>query len=229
MKYLSVDTATRVESVALNEDDQLIVEHSILRKSGHGAGILDDVEDLLGQAGWTLEDVDAYVCGLGPGSFTGLRIGLATLKGLAMAMDKPLLGARTTHLLRAAMPDAKTIAVIDARRGQIYAEGDGLKEPVCCNPDVLWEHVTPTQGLVLIGDGAVQYRDVLLAGTTGVVIPEDETIHQPRAALLPGLVSTEEAAALAVVEPVYVRKSDAEINYPDGFPDAAARPPKLSS
>ena len=146
-----------------------------------------------------------------------------------MAMNKPLLGALTTHLLRAALPDEKTMAIIDARRGQIYAEGHGLEEPVCCDPNTLWDHVAPCEGLILVGDGAVQYRSVLLEGTTGVVIPEDETMHQPRAALLPGLVNIDDAAALAVVEPVYVRKSDAEINYPDGFPDAASRPPKKRS
>jgi hypothetical protein len=82
--------------------------------------------------------------------------------------------------------------------------------------------------MYLVGDGAVQYRDILLAGGPGIVIPEAPELHQPQAGLLATLVDPTNPPALATLEPIYVRKSDAEINYPDGFPDAASRPPKVT-
>ena len=101
MKLLCIDTATFFESIALLEGERVVAEHRVERHRGHGPGILDDVDRLLKNAGWRLENVDGFVSGLGPGSFTGLRICLATLKGFALAYQKPIFGARTTRLLRA--------------------------------------------------------------------------------------------------------------------------------
>ena len=223
MKLLCIDTSTFFESVALLDGDRILAEHRVERHRGHGPGILDDVDGLLKKAGWTLGDVDGFVSGLGPGSFTGLRICLATLKGFAMAHQKPIFGARTTRLLRAAAGET-SIAVMDARRGEVYLEGGPVIDPVCCPPEAVATYLG-TGAWVFVGDGALRYETVLKASLPDSVIIDDPELHHPRAALLPGLVDLTQAEALATLEPVYVRKSDAEINYPDGFPDAAQRFP----
>ena len=191
------------------------------RPKGHGPGILDDIDRLLKKQGWHISELDGFVAGLGPGSFTGLRICLATLKGFALAFEKPLFGARTTALLRSAV-EADSVAVLDARRGQVYVEGGPVIEPVCCAPkevsDLLGEG--PHQ---LVGDGAILYRDLFLESMPTSSICPDDDLHYPRAGLLARMVNFGEPAQLATLEPVYVRKSDAEINYPDGFPNAAGR------
>jgi tRNA threonylcarbamoyladenosine biosynthesis protein TsaB len=223
MKLLCIDTATFFESVALLDGDRIVAEHRVERHRGHGPGILDDVDRLLSTCGWTLHDVDGFISGLGPGSFTGLRISLATLKGFALAHDKPIYGARTTQVVRAGVGD-DAVAILDARRGQVYVEGGDLTAPVCCDPKAV-SSLLGDKAYQLVGDGAVLYRETLTSSMPRARVVDDSDLHHPRAALLVGLVDLETPQALATLEPIYVRKSDAEINYPDGFPDAALRLP----
>ncbi|MCA9538895.1 MAG: tRNA (adenosine(37)-N6)-threonylcarbamoyltransferase complex dimerization subunit type 1 TsaB, partial [Myxococcales bacterium] len=82
MKLLCVDTATAIESIALIDGHVVLTERAVRRTKGHGPGVLDDIDEALAGIGWKLADLDGFACGLGPGSFTGLRIALATLKGL---------------------------------------------------------------------------------------------------------------------------------------------------
>lgn len=223
MRALCVDTATPIESVALIEDGRLVAERALFRRWGHGPGLLDDIEGALKDVDWALADVDALVCGMGPGSFTGLRIALATLKGLAMGLGKPLYGARTTQLLIAGCAGPRPVAVLDARRGEIFVEGGGIERPVCIAPEALAGLLPEGAPPTLVGSGALVYRDVLLASVPGAQIPAADAQHQARAAFLAGLVDlTAPPPALATLEPSYVRRTDAEINYPDGFPDAIA-------
>lgn len=222
MKLLCLDTATRVETVALVDDGALVAEHAIRRQKGHGPAVLDDLDGLLRAAGWRLADVDRFVCGQGPGSFTGLRIALATLKGLALALDRPIHAVRTTAMVAANRPGPRTYAVLDARRGQVYVDGPGIAAPQVLDPAAVGQ-VIPVADPVLVGDGAVMFREALMAALPAAEIPRGAAAHQPRAAHLAELVDLSAPAALATLEPVYVRPSDAELNYPDGFPDALTR------
>lgn len=224
MKLLCLDTATRMQAAALVERSpaglSLVAEHGVVRKRP-GPTLLDDLDRLLSDAGWALADVDGFVCGQGPGSFTGLRIALATLKGLALALDRPLFVARSTEMVRQNRPGPRTFAVLDARRGQVYLDGPGLSPAVVDPADV-----APLVGMpdpLLLGDGAVLFRPVLGMAMPHAEIPHDPAAHQPRAAHLAALVDLEKPAPLGSIEPVYVRPSDAELNYPDGFPDALVR------
>lgn len=223
MKLLTVDTATRIETVALVDGDIVLAERAVFRTRGHGPRLLDDLDGLLEDMGWKLADVEGFVCGLGPGSFTGLRIALATVKGLALATGRPIFGVRTTQMIAANHPGPRTFAVIDARRGQVYFDGPGMTAPVVCDPAQVPRHLPPGAAPTLVGDGAVAYRAALLAAIPGAVIPRGAVAHQPRAALLAELADLAAPAALATLEPVYVRASDAELNYPDGFPDAVGQ------
>ena len=223
---LCCDTGTPVESVALVRGTEILAERAEQRGAGHGASLLDTVAAVLEAAGLTLADVDAFVCGVGPGSFTGLRISLATMKGLALALGKPLYGVRTVEAFRRALPGAPVIAVVDARRGEIFADGAGLSAPVCCRPERLGEHLRlePGERVTLLGPGAVLYADALRAALPVADVPDDPVLHRVRAALLAPAVPSAPPPDFAALEPCYVRPSDAEINYPNGFPDATVAP-----
>lgn len=226
MHILCVDTATLHESVALLSDGVLRAERTVHHTRGHGPGVLDDLQGVLDAAGLGLDDLDALVCGLGPGSFTGLRIALATLKGLALAKGLPLYGAPTTALLRAALPGQRVIGILDARRKEVFVDAEGLDRPVVCPPEAVAGLLPAGPPPTLIGSGAVAYREVFARTIPTAHIPTAPTVHLPRAALLADLVDfSQPAPALATLEPMYVRKSDAEINYPDGFPDARGGKP----
>ena len=224
-KLLCLDTATRVQTAALVESTagriRVVAEHTVYRKRP-GPTLLDDLDRLLTDAGWTLGELDGFVCGQGPGSFTGLRITLATLKGLALALDRPIHAARTTEMLRANRPGPRTFALIDARRGQVYIDGPGIETPLVVDPERVPALVARPDP-VLVGDGALAFAETLAGLMPAAEIPDDPTAHMPRAAHLAALIDPEKPDPLGTTEPIYVRPSDAELNYPDGFPDALVR------
>lgn len=220
-KILCADTATLTASVAVLVDGQVRAERAARAVKGHGPGLLDQIAGALQDAEVALADLDALVCGLGPGTFTGLRIALATLKGLALGQNIPVFGARTTQALL--LPGQPTLAVLDARRKQVFVEGPWFDAPRCVAPEALPDLVPADAAFMLVGDGALTYADTLRALFPNAHLPSDPALHMVRAARLASLVDfTQPAPALATLEPTYIRKSDAEINYPDGFPAALA-------
>ena len=230
MRFACVDTSTFTESIALVEGETLWGERSVRRPYGHAPGLHADLRELLEELGWTLESLDAFIIGIGPGSFTGLRVGMAAVKGLAYALNKPVYGVSTAHALLSALADQReALALVDARRGEIYAEGDLIDDPVCLTPECLIETLN-AQSLIpriLVGEGAIKHRFLFKEAWPQVHLPLNTAIHLPRAGLLAsGLLISIEAGErapdeLTTLEPIYVRKSDAEINYPDGFPSEA--------
>lgn len=230
MRFACVDTSTFTESVALVEGDMLWGERSVRRPYGHAPGLHADLRALLAEVNWSLDSLDAFVIGIGPGSFTGLRVGMAAIKGLAYALNKPLYGVNTSKALLASLGDSsRALALIDARRGEVYAYGDFLDQPICTSPKSLIEQLNSTgeQPSVLLGEGAAKHRNQFQEAWPQVYIPKAIACHLPRAALLAyGLqaqidLGLKTADNIAGLEPIYVRKSDAEINYPDGFPSEA--------
>jgi len=192
---LAFDTATAVATCALLRDGEVLGE-----RTTQAAAVLADADELLRAAGLGPADLDRLVVGTGPGSFTGIRIGLAAARGLALAVGVRVAGVSTLDALAVGRPGA--MPVIDARRREVFTLRDG--EPVACRPDEL--EFEP--GAVLVGDGAVRYRGQLEAA--GAQIPPDgDPVHVPRASLH-ACIATDFVDA-DLVEPVYVRLPDAEV------------------
>lgn len=160
--------------------------------------ILEDVDALLRDAAVAPTDLDALAVGIGPGSFTGVRMGLATARGLALSLGVPVAGVSTLAALAAGAPDA--VALIDARRRELFLERDG---EIVALPAAAFE----APGRVCVGDGAIRYREQL-ERTGAVVPPDDSELHLPRARFHAQLAHDFRAAEL--VEPVYVRAPDAD-------------------
>ena len=194
MLVLAFDTATDVATSALVDDGEVLGE-----RVSRAVTVLEDVDALLRQAGARTSQLDGLAVGTGPGSFTGLRMGLAAARTIAFALDVPVAGVSTLAALAAGAPGA--LPVIDARRREIFTEHGGV--PVALRPDEL----TPEPGTQCVGDGAVRYRAVLEAA--GALVPPDEDeVHIPRARFHAALARDFGPADL--VEPVYVRVPDAE-------------------
>lgn len=190
---LAFDTATEVATSALVDDGEVLAE-----RSSRARTLLEDVDALLRQGGANARDLDALAVGIGPGSFTGVRIGLATARGLALALDLPGAGVSTLAALAAGAPEA--IPVVDARRREVFALIDG--EPSVLAPaDLTFE-----PGTVCVGDGARRYREVFEAG--GAVIPsDDDERHLPRARFHAALAGA--LGPVDEIEPLYLRVPDA--------------------
>jgi tRNA threonylcarbamoyladenosine biosynthesis protein TsaB len=152
--------------------------------------VLAAADELVADAGLEPGDLDSLVVGTGPGSFTSMRIGLATARGLALALGVPVAGVSTLEAFSGGRP------VIDARRGEVFTAG-----PVLARPDEL-----EVAGARLVGDGAVRYREVFEAhGADGP--PDGDPVHLPSAGLLAAHAG--EFGAADEVAPLYVRSPDA--------------------
>jgi tRNA threonylcarbamoyl adenosine modification protein YeaZ len=193
MLVLAFDTATDVATSALLDDGRVLGE----RRSEPRA-LLEDVDALLLAAGAAPRDLEALVVGTGPGSFTSTRIGLATARGMALALDLPVAGVSTLAALASAADDA--YPVLDARRSEVFVPG-----PLALAPDDL--ELDP--GTLCIGNGAVRYRQTF--ERKGAVVPPDgDEIHLPRASLHASLAR--DFGPAEAVLPIYVRAPDAKVS-----------------
>ena len=196
MLTLAFDTATTAATSALVDDGELLAE-----RVSRAQTLLEDVDALLRQAGARPGDLDRLAVGLGPGSFTGVRIGLAVARGLALALDLPGSGVSTLAALAAGAPGA--LPVVDARRREVFALLDG-------EPRVLAPQELPlASGAVCVGDGARRYRS-LLEERGAVVPPDDDERHLPRARFHASLAG--EPGPVDELEPLYLRLPDADRN-----------------
>jgi tRNA threonylcarbamoyladenosine biosynthesis protein TsaB len=225
---LSIDTATPCSSVALTrgtrKNGTVLASLSLSSRITHSRRLLSIIDYLMTEtaADWT--SIEAIAVSLGPGSFTGLRIGMATAKGLAFGADKQMVGVSTLDgLASKCAPSPWICAVLDARKNEVYAafyrtDSDGMTipsgMPMVVSPEKLAEYITDP--IVMVGDGVNVYGDVWNTLLETKVLFAPAYLHQPSAASL-GFIAKEKLLAgdiltAAEAVPVYVRSSDAELN-----------------
>src|SRR5437899_8537891 len=193
MLILAFDTATDVATSALVFDGEVLGE-----RTSRAVTVLEDIDALLRQAGAHTRELGGIAVGIGPGSFTGVRVGLATARGLALALGIPVAGVSTLDALAAGAPGA--IPVIDARRGEVFVLQDG---PRVLAPGDL----ELAAGTVCVGSGAVRYRELLEAAGAEIP-PDDDERHLPRARFHAELAR--DFGPAEAVEPLYLRVPDAD-------------------
>ena len=227
MLILALDSTAQVGSVALCEDETLIAEYTINTGHTHSETLLPMVESVLKIAGYTVDDVDLFVCTAGPGSFTGVRIGAATVKGIAFGKDRPCIGVSTLEALalNGVALDGILCPSMNARRQQVYNAlfaSDGTSLTRLCEDRALAitelgeELATkcPNLPVYLMGDGAKLVYDALSEslGERLVMLPE-RLIHQSGYnTAMAGLRLYRDGVRTTDFElaPVYLRPSQAE-------------------
>ena len=193
MLTLAFDTATSAATTALVRDGEVLGE-----AVSRAVRVLEDADELLRAGGVERSELTGIVVGTGPGSFTGMRLGLAAARGLALALELPVAGVSTLDALAAGAPGA--VPVVDAGRREVFALVDG--EPVVCAPQEI-------VGGLCVGDGALRYREVL-EQRGAEVPPDDDERHLPRARFHVQLAR--DFGPAEAVEPLYLRVPDAEKN-----------------
>jgi tRNA threonylcarbamoyl adenosine modification protein YeaZ len=191
---LAFDTATSVATAALVRDGTVLGE-----RISRAVSVLEEADALLREAGAQQRDLTGLVVGTGPGSFTGLRLGLAAARGLAFALDLPVAGVSTLRALAAGSPGA--VPVVDAGRREVFVL-DG-PAPAVLKPQELRLEL----GTLCVGDGALRYR-ALLESQGAEIPPDDDERHLPRARFHAGLAH--EFGPAEEIEPLYLRVPDAE-------------------
>ncbi|TJX14904.1 tRNA (adenosine(37)-N6)-threonylcarbamoyltransferase complex dimerization subunit type 1 TsaB [Tissierella creatinini] len=168
MKVLGLDTSTLMTTCAVIDDDKLIGEYSLSQDMSHSEKLVPMVEEMLKNVDLKIKDMDLFAVSLGPGSFTGLRIGLASVKAFAHITDKPLVGVSTLEALAFNLPYNRIVVpMIDARRQRVYTgiyawEGEELKtllDPCILEIQELLEKLKSYDDLVVNGDGAIAFKE----------------------------------------------------------------------
>jgi tRNA threonylcarbamoyladenosine biosynthesis protein TsaB len=220
MLVLSLDTTSRAGSIAIVHDNAVRVEIAGDVAVTHGQRLPLELQRALDETGLTIDAIDLFAVVAGPGSFTGLRVGIATIQGLAMARQKKVVAVSALDALaRAATNAQQPVATwMDAQRGQVFTalyapDGrDVLVEPVSAPPDDVldaWSVRPDIRLATFIGDGAERYRGVIETRCNRASI----MTAPPLAGVAGRMASAEPARAVLphAIVPVYVRKSDAEL------------------
>lgn len=214
MKILSVDTSVRKGSAAVVEDGRVISEHVYEAVSSHSEMLLSGIDRTLKKAGMMLNDIDAFAVCIGPGSFTGLRIGLSTVKGLAMARGRPIAGVSTLEALRMCHPGA--IPCINAYRGEVYVLVDGMLPECSISPERLCDELLKDgRPYTFIGDGAIFYKELFKSRMGGRFDLIEDEKHLSLAGNA-GIIAYERLKKgpgddIASLVPNYIRRPDAEL------------------
>ena len=230
MLVVGFDTATDDVAVALVRFDsssgepELVGEHSAGVAAGerprHAAELLPQLERLVDPIGWTR--IDLLAVGVGPGSFTGLRIGLATARALAQALRKPVVAVGTLAALTRGLEEGaeggrgSLLGVLDARRGQAFAGlfawgGETVWEPFVASPDELAERVAALPEPPLAGgSGAIRFRHQL-EGAGARVLPDADPGHRISGRHVCLLAKPDRPVSPESLQPIYLRPPDAEL------------------
>ncbi|OEU45525.1 MAG: tRNA N6-adenosine(37)-N6-threonylcarbamoyltransferase complex dimerization subunit TsaB [Desulfobacterales bacterium S7086C20] len=232
MKILAVDTSTQSGGVALLDGQDLIAGLYMTSTKTHAKRLMSDVDTMLRMANMGLNECDGFVVTTGPGSFTGLRIGISTVKGFAFATGKPVAGVSTLNVLACQFPWFSELVcpMLDARKGEIYTalykyrSQDNWEQvsPECAVDPKEWL-VQIKAPCLFVGNGAVLYRDLIKQelGDQARFAPPYLNIPQAAVAAWIGMRQIAKGGAVDVASlvPNYIRQSDAEIkrNAADGL------------
>ncbi len=171
MKILGIDTSTKIATIAVIDEDKVLGEYTLNQEMSHSENLIPMIKELLNNLYIKIEDIDLYGVAIGPGSFTGLRIGVAAIKSLAHLFQKPIVGVSTLQAMAYNLPyNEIVIPMIDARRDRVYTgiyswENEGLKtikaDDVVEMEDLL-NRLKDYKSIVVNGDGSILYKDRLI-------------------------------------------------------------------
>ena len=232
MKVLGIDTSTTCGSIGLIHDESVISEYLLNLSVTHSERLLDAIDLVLRKGRCSLTDLDGLAISIGPGSFTGVRIGVSTVKGLAYAVKKPVVGVSTLDVLASQVSPTPYLIcpIIDARKGEVYSafyryEGFNrlkrLSQYQAIRPEVLSGMLKePT---IFLGDGVKTYGEDLRDSLKLFALFSPAALHIPHgsavARLGVELLLRGEVLDLASFTPLYVRLSEAEIKWQEKQPD----------
>jgi tRNA threonylcarbamoyladenosine biosynthesis protein TsaB len=223
LKILALDTATEVGGVALLDGEVLRAQAQLRVHKTHANQLWKIIFFLLEQAEWGLPDIDLWAVTIGPGSFTGLRIGIATVKGLALATEKPIVGISTLEILAFSFLHCPHLIcpTIDARKKEVFCatfrsvppgEIKLVGEPKNIKPQALVQEIK--EPVLLVGNGARLYQDFFKDSLGSLALFPEAYLHLITPMAL-GLLAGQRfqqglRASLEEIRPLYIRPSDAE-------------------
>lgn len=178
MKILAIDTSTSHSSCAVMDDNNIVGDFSINQSMSHNEILLVMVDEMLKKLNIDIEDIDLFVAVTGPGSFTGIRIGVTFVKALAMALNKPIVAVNTLEALSfGVFSDKKKIPLIDARGERVYygvyegINNENIVAPALLTIDELLEEFSDKGEFIFVGDCVNLYKDRILENKNFEITP----------------------------------------------------------
>ena len=211
MLILGIDTSTKICTCSIfDSENGVIAETNLSVKKNHSNIVMPIIDNLFKISDLNINDIDKIAVAIGPGSFTGVRIALGIAKGLAMALNKPLIAINELDILEAIASgnENEIIPLIDARKERVYYKYQGdYMDDYLIN---LISNFDKNKKYVFVGDGAINYENILKdnLGDNAIVLPMYNTF--PRASVLCELALNKEEANIYTLEPEYISKSRAE-------------------
>lgn len=220
MRVLAVDTSSPRGSVAVAGPDGVLAEARVVTADGHSRWLLSAVAALLQGLGIEARELDAFAVTTGPGSFTGLRVGLGSVQGLALASGRPCVGLSTLDVLAAAATGSSgtIVALVDAFRGEVfsgvYDAAGGLRGERSVGLLAAVLERAPS-GSAFVGDMALANRDAIAAAVPGACFPDSPRFLAPAlgAAALP-LAASGATVSAGELRPLYLRPADVRPSRP---------------
>jgi len=228
MKILAVDTSTSMATVAISVDERIVAESLFNTDRTLSARLVPEILRMLDIAGVAMSDVDLFAASIGPGSFTGVRGGVATIQGVALATGKLCVGFSSLSLLAMnfSLSTYPVCPLIDARKSEVYAALYDCSAPIpvprlndcVLSPDALLDRIVALTGerVIFVGDGAVRYRDQIDDILGDQAVFAHFPMQTPRASngilLAVDAFRGDKLLKPSQLLPVYLRASDAEIN-----------------
>ena len=222
MIILGIETATMTGGLALMDEGKLIAEYTLNMKTTHSSRLMPALDWILRDASLDKKQIDGIAISIGPGSFTGLRIGLATAKGLALGLNIPLIGIRTLDALahNVPYPAYQVCAILDARKKEVYSAF------YKCENDILvrkshYQAISPVELVdqihektIMLGDAIDVYREFFKEKLGELVVFAPDAQRLPRSAVIAEMglakLKSGEILDLASSEPFYIRRADAD-------------------
>ncbi len=222
MKILAIGTSGKNCTVAITEDSKIIKEININDGLTHSQNLMPTIDQIFRDTSINLKDIDYYACSIGPGSFTGIRIGVATIKGLCLGVDKKVVGVPSLLALAYNVKDFKgyIVSCLDARNDNVYA---GIYDNTSTTPtlvdnyisdnvQVLANKVNKLDGdIIVVGDGSNVLKP-LLSSTNICYADEEKNLEYASSISLAAidLISKNDVTDGVHISPLYLKKSQAE-------------------
>ncbi len=214
MLILGIDTSTKICTCSIfDSENGVIAETSLSVKKNHSNIVMPIIDNLFKISDLKINDIDKIAVAIGPGSFTGVRIALGIAKGLAMALNKPLIAVNELDILEAIADgnENEVIPLIDARKERVYYKyQEKYVDDYLIN---LISNFDKNKKYIFVGDGAINYKNILKdnLGDNAIVLPMYNAF--PRASILCELALNKEEANIYTLEPEYISKSRAEKHF----------------
>ena len=227
MKIIGIDTSTMAANVAVLEDDKLICEYTINTKKTHSQKLMPMIENILKLSDLDIKEIDAIAICVGPGSFTGLRIGMATAKAMAHVNNIPLIGVNSLEILGANMDlcNRNICSILDAQRNQVYMNKYILKDykiteleeiSIKAIDELLEEISSSNEDWVLVGEAVYKYKEKI-EEISNITIPSPANNITKASTLCfvarDKMLANDQVYNCYNINPMYIRKSQAEEQY----------------